>query len=63
MNEAMSIVEFFSWVLRLFTMAKNNNEENNDEATSLVGSLPAKALEQEFQKTGFDMTARVYCYL
>lgn len=63
MNEAMSIVEFFSWVLRLFTMAKNNNEENNDEATSSVGSLPAKALEQEFQKTGFDMTARVYCYL
>lgn len=44
-------------------MAKNNNEENNDEATSSVCLLPAKALEQEFQKTGFDMTARVYCYL
>lgn len=63
MNEAMSIVEFFSWVLRLFTMAKNNNEENNDEATSSVCLLPAKALEQEFQKTEFDMTAKVYCCL
>lgn len=44
-------------------MVKNNNEENNDEVIFLVGLLLVKVLEQEFQKIGFDMIVRVYCYL